>query len=109
MRRAASENNHTHTTFGVCLSLAQKCNKCVVSLDHHCPFVCNCVGRGNRRMFVLFLLSAATGCMYFVLLSLYAQYAVYCPTEVGRVSGLTALSGSHKPFTNTPICSFDCR
>jgi hypothetical protein len=60
-------------------------------------------------MFVLFLLSAATGCMYFVLLSLYAQYAVYCPTEVGRVSGLTALSGSPKPFTNTPVCSFDCR
>ena len=32
---------------------------CVVNLDHHCPFVNNCVGRGNRRMFVLFTLFAS--------------------------------------------------
>ena len=58
----------------------------MVSLDHHCQFVCNCVGRGNRRMFVLFLLVASTGCMAFGLLSAYAQFYVYCPDASGPVS-----------------------
>lgn len=59
---------------------------CVVSMDHHCPFVCNCVGRGNRRMFVMFTLAASTGCMAFFLLSLYAQYAHFCPDAQSPVS-----------------------
>ena len=39
--------------------MCQSCNICVVNLDHHCPFVNNCVGRGNRRVFVLFTLFAS--------------------------------------------------
>lgn len=41
------------------LVLFQSCDICVVNLDHHCPFVNNCVGRGNRRVFVLFTLFAS--------------------------------------------------
>lgn len=55
-------------------------------MDHHCPFVCNCVGRGNRRMFVLFLLCASSGCALFVLISLYLQHTVYCADAVNAVS-----------------------
>ena len=68
--------------------MLQKCNKCVLSLDHHCPFVCNCVGRGNRRMFVLFLVSSSTGCIFFVLMSLYVQYAAFCPSATSQVDML---------------------
>jgi DHHC palmitoyltransferase len=32
------------------------CGFCVVDMDHHCPFLANCVGRGNLRPFLLFLL-----------------------------------------------------
>jgi hypothetical protein len=35
-----------------------QCDRCVINLDHHCPFVNNCIGVGNRRMFLAFLLSA---------------------------------------------------
>ena len=40
------------------------CRRCVPELDHHCPFVANCIGRGNRRSFVLFLAWAVGGCGY---------------------------------------------
>mmetsp|Transcript_421 Transcript_421/g.733 ORF Transcript_421/g.733 Transcript_421/m.733 type:complete len:708 (+) Transcript_421:38-2161(+) len=51
-----------------------KCNRCIVSLDHHCPFICNCVGRGNRRMFVMFLLSASVGCLMFAALAWWTMF-----------------------------------
>ena len=40
-----------------------QCNACVLNLDHHCGFVNNCVGHGNRRIFVWFCFTAGTGCL----------------------------------------------
>jgi hypothetical protein len=58
----------------------------VVNLDHHCPFVNNCVGKGNRRVFVLFTLLASTGCALVFFLSLHVQSHYLCAESKGMVS-----------------------
>ena len=45
------------------------CRRCVHHMDHHCPFVGNCVGRNNRRSFVLFLFWAASSLAYVLVIT----------------------------------------
>ena len=38
------------------------CDKCIMKMDHHCPWIFNCVGYGNQKIFFLFLFYASLGC-----------------------------------------------
>ncbi|EDO38376.1 predicted protein, partial [Nematostella vectensis] len=52
------------------------CGRCIKKMDHHCPWINNCVGENNQKYFVLFL-------FYTGVLSVYAAI-------------LTAVSWTHK-------------
>jgi hypothetical protein len=44
----------------------RSCKTCVYRFDHHCPFINNCVGAGNYRHFILWLLSLAVLALLFI-------------------------------------------
>ena len=50
------------------------CMRCIVKMDHHCPWVNNCVGIGNHKFFILFIFWTNVVCSYslVMVLSMYS-------------------------------------
>jgi len=55
----------------------RSCKMCVVDMDHHCPFIGNCVGASNHQAFVIFLISVVISCAYAASMTIYASYKTW--------------------------------
>jgi len=51
------------------------CKGCVMRMDHHCPWINNCVGQFNQKFFILFCFYCFSGCLYACVITGY--YVVY--------------------------------
>lgn len=78
------------------------CGRCIVRMDHHCPWMNNCIGAMNQKFFVLFLTYTTAQCI-FVLVTLAVRVGTCAPEssveacfpgEEGRLAiGLVVLVG----------------
>eukprot|EP00386_Alphamonas_edax_P010897 GDKI01034813.1.p1 GENE.GDKI01034813.1~~GDKI01034813.1.p1 ORF type:complete len:297 (+),score=49.57 GDKI01034813.1:143-1033(+) len=58
------------------------CKRCVLKMDHHCPWVNGCVGHHNYRYFCLFMFWLSMGCLFALsALSQMAVSAIFYPRE----------------------------
>ncbi|KAL6651609.1 hypothetical protein ACP70R_010534 [Stipagrostis hirtigluma subsp. patula] len=55
----------------------RSCKMCVMDMDHHCPFIGNCVGASNHRAFVIFLISVVVSCSYAATMTIYSSYHMW--------------------------------
>ena len=45
----------------------RKCNECFVGLDHHCTWLNKCIGKNNRKSFILFIFSSILVIVYILI------------------------------------------
>ncbi|GLD93019.1 hypothetical protein PINS_up001611 [Pythium insidiosum] len=84
------------------------CGRCIIKMDHHCPWVNNCVGIGNHKFFLLFIFYVFCMSAYALIL-VFFRYArcmnVSCPTHAAlRVIFLVVEAVLFGLFTLCMMC-----
>ena len=51
------------------------CKGCIMKMDHHCPWINNCVGQFNQKFFIQFCYYCFLGCIIATFITLY--YLIY--------------------------------
>ena len=70
-----------------------ECGKCVAYMDHHCPWINNCVGYYTQKVFFLFnfygVLTLTYSCL---VLTYHYKEAIYSEDEVSSITIVVAMS-----------------
>ena len=96
--------------YGYWHSCLGSCERCVLRMDHHCPWVNNCVAMFNQKYFLQFLFYTGCQCL-FCLVSLSSRF-LYCSSQPfpvdanGRIMRGRAYSSSYEHTFNgvEPLC-----
>ncbi len=67
------------------------CKRCVLKFDHHCPFLWNCVGQGNQRAYVTYLITAIITEATFVMHSFSAMVATYAAVHPAAAASMGSI------------------
>jgi hypothetical protein len=80
----SSSHMHQNSSTGTpktAISIANHCTycqACILDQDHHCAYLNVCIGRGNRRLFVLFQLALSLTCFTYFFTSRFLLFDTLC-------------------------------
>ncbi|CAM8956355.1 unnamed protein product [Rhodiola kirilowii] len=72
----------------------RSCKICILDMDHHCPFIGNCVGASNHRYFISFLISTVLSTIYVSIMTAYAGLQIWPPIAIRSLGTLDGAGSS---------------